>query len=102
MAANYIPCNQQQEMVRKAIRGLQMLREGKECIEIALAGFGAMKDGDGSQASQFSQMASICSITAGQYADANTAAKKLYDEMNSVNGNVNVASAVQLAGYMGV
>jgi hypothetical protein len=102
MAANRINCNHQEETNRRLIRGLQMIREGKQNVEIALASYSAMKDGDGTQAAHFDQMVSICGITQGDYVDANTAAKKLFDECNSVGGNVNVAPAEQLAAYLGV
>lgn len=102
MAANHIISNHQHELVKKAIRCVQLHREAKECGEIALAGFNALKDGDGSHVDHFDLMATVCGITAGDYVDAKTAAKAFYDELNSVNGNVNVASAVQLAGYLGV
>lgn len=102
MAANFIGCNHNHEAIRKAIRCVQLHREAKEAGEIALAAFNALKDGDGSQAAHFDLMAAECEIEQGDYASANAAAKALYDEMNSVNGNVNVASAVQLAGYIGV
>lgn len=102
MAAQHIIANHQNEIVRKAIRGLQQLREGKENVAQAFAAFDGLKDGDGSQAAHFDLMAVQCGITAGDYADANTAAKAFYDELNSVNGNVNVAAAEQLAGFLGV
>lgn len=102
MAAQAIIADKNHDMVRKAIRCVQLHREAKECGEIALAGFAAMKDGDGSDAAHFALLATQCGVVAGGYASANAAAKALFDELNSVNGNVNVAAAVQLAGFLGV
>jgi hypothetical protein len=102
MAAQAIIADKNNELNRHAIRCVQLHREAKEHGAIALAGYIALKDGDGTQAAHFDLMAAQCGIQAGDYADANTAAKALYDEMNSVDGNVNVAAAVQLAGFLGV
>lgn len=104
MAANFIEVNKQHDVIRQAIRGAQLLRDAEQHLASALAGMAALKDGDGSQASHFDLLASECEVLANDYADANTAAKALYDEVNSVAGNAaaGIAAAKQLCAYLGV
>lgn len=103
MAALFIECNTQHPVIRQAIRGCQLLREAESQIAAALAGMAALKDGDGTQASHFTLLASEGEVVANDYADANTAAKKLYDETNSVAGNAaaGITAAKQLCAYLG-
>lgn len=104
MAANYIECNKQHEVIQHAIQGAKLLRQAEERLESALAGMAAMKDGDGSQAAHFALLVSECSVEANGYATANAAAKALYDETNSVAANAaaGIAAAKQLCSYLGV
>jgi hypothetical protein len=103
MAANFIECNKQHDVVRQAIRGAQLLREAESHLAAALAGMAALKDGDGSLASHFALMATECEVVQNGYASANAAAKQLFDETNSVAGNAaaGIAAAKQLCAYLG-
>lgn len=103
MAALFIECNINHPVVRQAIRGAQLLREAESQLAAALAGMSAMKDGDGTSSDHFVLLATECELVANGYADANTAAKALYDETNSVAGNATagIAAAKQLCAYLG-
>ena len=103
MAANFIEVNKQHDVIRQITEGCQLMRRAEALIAAGLAGMSAMKDGDGSQASHFALLASECGIQQNGYASANAAAKALFDETNSVNGNAvaGIAAAKQLAAYLG-
>lgn len=104
MAAKHIEADHNHTLIRQAIRGITMIREGAWNINNALAGMVALKDGDGSQTAHFDLLAAKCGITAADYADAPAAAKTLFDELNSVDGNLTagLAAAEQLCAYLGV
>jgi len=104
MAAERIDVNKGEEAVRMLINGMKGLRENWNLIDNAFAAFNAMKDGDGSLITHFDVMAARCITSAVQYDNVNTAAKRLYDEANSVHGNLatGVAASEQLAGLLGV
>lgn len=103
MAAQFIPVDKNHEIIRTILRGIQQVREGGFNVKNALASLNALSDGNRDQAADFDLLASQCSITAGDYATANDAAKKLYDELNAVDGNLaaGLAAAEQLCGFLG-
>lgn len=104
MAADAIILDKNHDIIRTAIRGIQMIREGAWNISNSLMSMTALKDEAGSDAAHFDLLATQCSIQAGDYASANAAAKQLFDELNSVSGNLSagLAAAEQLCGFLGV
>lgn len=100
MAANHIIFNKQHDVMRQAVRGMQLLREGRDVLTEARAALIQMRDGDGSQASHYDLLATQAAFAAGDYADANAAAKASFDELDSVWSKVatdNSVSAVSAA-----
>jgi len=100
MAANLIKCDKTKELVRMAVRAGQLLREGMQVVEQARAAYLQSRDGDGSQASHYDMTAAEGGYQAGDYADANAAAKASFDELDSLFSKVatdNATSNVRTA-----
>lgn len=106
MATNFIECNLNHNVIRQAVRGAQLMREAESQIAAALLGMEQMKvtGSDGTDPAHFALLTTECEIQQNGYASANAAAKKLYDETNSVAGNAaaGIAAAKQLCAYLGV
>jgi hypothetical protein len=94
MAAAYIPFDRNKDVTRKVVGALQKLREGKQDLEDALEVMTQMKDGDGSQAAHFDLLASQGTFAAGDYADANAAAKAFFDEVSSLSFKLNTNGSI--------
>jgi hypothetical protein len=94
MAANYIELDRQTDVGRQLIRGLQMVREGKEILAAVRDVIIQMRDGDGSQASHYDVVAGEMGYTANDYADANAAAKASFDELDSLMAKINTDNSV--------
>lgn len=88
MAANYIEFDKQSDVGRMVTRGLQLLREGREVLGNARAILIEMRDGDGSQAAHYDVIVGEAGYTANDYADANTAAKASFDEIDSLYSKI--------------
>ncbi len=84
MAAPIILFDRNTDVGRRIVRYLQMVREAREGLAETLAVLVQMRDGDGSQASHYDLLAVQAGFTAGDYADANTAAKASHDELASL------------------
>jgi hypothetical protein len=84
MAANHIIFNKQHDVMRQAVRGMQLLREGRDVLSEARAALIQMRDGDGAQAAHYNLLAAQAGFQAGDYADASAAAKASFDEIDSV------------------
>lgn len=104
MAANRLICNNSDAIIQAVSQGSDMIRNGSKILNGALAAVMSMKDGDGSQAAHYDMLADRLNFESGDYADENTAAKKLADELNSAAGNAATAAAAaaQLSGYLGL
>jgi hypothetical protein len=94
MAAGIILFDPQTEPMRKVVRGLNLVQEGKQVLIGALAIIEQYRDGDGSQAIHYDLLANAGTFASGDYADANTAAKASYDEVSSVLFKLNTNSSV--------
>lgn len=82
MAAAYIESDDTKNArVKQALRAI---REGRAILGQELACAVKMIDGDTTQAAQFDVFAAKKGYVANDYADANTAAKAAYDELNSL------------------
>lgn len=104
MAAPYIPCDQSKTIPSEIKRNLKKLAEAAAGLRRAFDAMSAQADGAKDQAADFDLLASQGGYTAGDYSDANTAAKASYDQINSVVGNyeANVeAAANQALAYHG-
>lgn len=89
MAADFIKFNRQADISRANARALQLLREGTELLEHNRATMIHMRDGDGSSAAHYDLLASEGGYAAGDYADANAAAKASFDELDSLYAVLN-------------
>lgn len=94
MAANHIIFNKQHDVMRQAIRGMQLVREGRDVLEQARASMLQMRDGDGSSAAQYDLLATKAGFEAGDYGDANAAAKASFDEIDSLSFKLTTNSQV--------
>lgn len=89
MAATHIKVDATKEISRNGVRAVQMIREGCNLLAQWQSAVIQMRDGDGSSAAHYDLFATLGGIEAGDYADANTAAKSWFDEMDSLNAKVN-------------
>jgi phosphoribosylformylglycinamidine (FGAM) synthase-like amidotransferase family enzyme len=90
MAANHIKVDWANKAVsRQTVRAMQLLREGVELLEHQRATMIQMRDGDGSSAAHYDILATEGGYSAGDYADANTAAKASFDELDSLYATLN-------------
>lgn len=69
------------------ITAITQLRAGFSTLQAEFLRMSAMKTGDGSVVGDYAEVASVYGVQIGNFADANTAAKALYDETNSALGN---------------
>ncbi len=82
MAANHIESDQTKNA--RVLQALRAIREGRAILGQEIAVALQMRDGDGSLASHYDVFASKKGYVANDYADANTAAKAGFDELNSL------------------
>lgn len=75
-------------------RALTMMLEGRQVLINARAAMLQMRDGDGSLASHYDLLAAQGGYQAGDYADANAAAKASFDELDSLHAKVNSDASV--------
>lgn len=102
MAAAFIIYDKNTDDGRDVRRGMEMIQEGIAILKNRQSIRIQQRDGDGSSAAHYDLLASQGSFQAGDYADANTAAKASFDEMDSMlfklttNGSVdNVDAAIK-------
>lgn len=88
MAAQYLDFDKTAEPMRQAIQGLRQVREGRAALANARAIMVQMVDGATSAAANFDLFATECGFQAGDYADANTAAKASFDEIDSLHAKL--------------
>ncbi len=96
MSANLIKCDKSKDLTRLAIRGMQLIREGMYVLEQARAAYLQSREtgADGSQSSHYALTATEGGYSAGGYADANSAAKASFDEIDSLYSKVGTDNAV--------
>jgi hypothetical protein len=94
MAANHIIFNKQHDVMRQAVRGMQLIREGRDVLAQARASMLQMRDGDGSQASHYDLLANAAGFGAGDYGSADAAAKASFDEVDSLAFKLTTNSSV--------
>ena len=90
MATTFIDIDDQKPLGRQLVRAMQLLREGRESLEHALAHFTHMVDGNGSDAGHFN-----LPVSEGVY-PSNANAKASWDEIQSLNAVVENAEAAIL------
>ncbi len=71
-----------------------MLREARQILIDARSVMLQFRDGDGSQAAHYDQLAAAGDFTAGDYADANAAAKASFDEVDSLHAKITTDASV--------
>jgi hypothetical protein len=84
MAAGIIQFDRGSDAMRMKVRALQMIREGFELLRNQRLIDIQFRDGDGSQAAHYDLLAAAGDFAAGDYADANAAAKASFDELDSL------------------
>lgn len=94
MAANYIELDRTTEIGRRLSRYGQMLREAVDGLAQTRAAMIQMRDGDGSQAAHYDVLAAEAGYVANDYADANTAARASFLELDSLLSKVNTDAEV--------
>lgn len=94
MAANLILFDNSKPIPLKVVRALQMIREGVRTLTDARAAMIQARDGDGSQTSHYDLLASQGGYQAGDYADANAAAKASFDEIDSLYAKLTTDGSV--------
>lgn len=111
MAANYIECNHTFAAIRRGDAGIIKAREGREDLRISIASMLALIDGDGSQDSHFALLATEGEYQANGYATANAAARKHFEELNSLyakiskptgQGDATGAAIDQVSGFLNI
>lgn len=94
MAANLIKFDRTKDIPRDVTRALQMIREGKEVLGHVREVIIQARDGDGSQSAHYDLVASEGGYEAGDYADANAAAKASFEELDSLYAKLNAGAGV--------
>lgn len=94
MAAAFIDMDRQTEVGRQIARALQLLREGQETLSHARAVIIQMRDGDGSQAVHYDLVAAEVGYQAGDFADANAAARASFLELDSLHAKITAGDGV--------
>ncbi len=94
MAAGIIKYDRNSDVMRNKVRALQMIREGVELLGNQRSIDIQYRDGDGSQAAHYDLLAAAGSFQAGDYADANAAAKASFDELDSLYAKLSTDGSV--------
>ena len=94
MAAGIILFDRTKDAMRNKVRALQMIREGLDLLRSQRAIDLQYRDGDGSQTLHYDQLATAGGFTAGDYADANAAAKASFDEIDSLYAKLSTDAQV--------
>jgi len=94
MAAGIIKYDRNSDAMRNKVRALQMILEGFELLERQRAIDIQYRDGDGSQAAHYDLLAAAGGFQAGDYADANAAAKASFDELDSLYAKLSTNASV--------
>jgi phosphoribosylformylglycinamidine (FGAM) synthase-like amidotransferase family enzyme len=88
VAANIIRFDRNSDAMRDAVRAMTMIREGLDVLRNQRNKMLQYRDGDGTQAAHYDQLAAAGVFVAGDYADANAAAKASFDELDSLHAKL--------------
>jgi hypothetical protein len=80
--------------LREALDAAKMVREGRERLRRARDAMIRYRDGDGSAAAHYDQLQAAVNFQAGDYADANAAAKMSFDELDSLTFKLTTNASV--------
>lgn len=94
MAANLILSDATKQICIQRNRALTMIREGVRILTDSRAAMLQARDGDGSQTAHYDLLASQGGYQAGDYADANAAAKASFDEIDSLHAKLTTDGSV--------
>ena len=96
MAAQHVIVNKEKQITRDAVQAVQMLRQAIALLDQTRGSMIFAIDGVTTDAVNFDLLATLMGHQPGDYADANTAAKKTFDEFDSLWGQVdsNVRNAL--------
>lgn len=92
MAALHVTADPSKTEIRDLHRYLKMMKEAGEGLRASLDVFTQLSDGARDSDADFDLLASVGGYVAGDFATANAAAKKSFDELNSVVGNYESAT----------
>lgn len=111
MAANFIECDHTFAAVRRGDAGVIKAREAREDLRIAIQSMLALIDGDGSQDSHYALLAAEGGYQANGYATASAAARRHFEELNSLYAKMSAGAGVgdatgaaidQIAGFLNI
>lgn len=111
MGAPYIPFDKDKDPMRSAMGGIRLIMQGRAMLAAARAVMIQMCDGDPSVPANCDELATLNGFQAGDYTDANTAAKSAFAEIDSLHTKINApagsgdstgAAIDQAAGKLGV
>lgn len=94
MAAQIFLYDKTKPPMSDALQAVQQIRDGRERLKRARDVMIRFRDSDGSQAAHYDLLASAGSFSAGDYADANAAAKAAFDEIDSCIAKLTTDSSV--------
>lgn len=89
MAANYVEMDKNTEVPRMKARGLQMIREGRQVLRDARLIDFQLRDGDGTQDAHYALNAQEGGFVANGYATPAAAARKSFEELDSLLTKLN-------------
>lgn len=94
MAAQAFLYDRNKDITRDLVSALVMIRQGMLKLEATRAVWIQTRDGAGSQAVDYDLIATTGGFLAGDYADANAAAKAAFDEFDTLYNKVGTDGAV--------
>lgn len=74
--------------IAEALSAIRQIRDGRDRLKHVRDVMIRYRSGDGSSSSHYALLATKCSFQTGGYADANTATKAAFDELDSAIGKL--------------
>lgn len=84
MAAGIFLCDPLAQPIAEVLSAGRQIRDARNRLKNVRDVLTQFRSGDGSSAAHYALLQSKCSFVAGGYADANTATKAAYDELDSM------------------
>lgn len=94
MAADNLIFDPLASPITEVVSALRAFRDSRDRLTHIRDAIIRFRTGDGTTAIQYALLQSKCSFQAGGYADANTAAKAAFDELDSLVGKVTTDAPV--------
>lgn len=94
MAADILIYDPIAQPIAEVVSAARALRDARDRLKHARDVLIRYRSGDGSSAAHYAILQSKCSFQAGGYADANTATKAAFDEIDSAIGKLTTDASV--------